>query len=207
MSHSDYGEWWKDYLDRVNKTRTSFANINQICEDTILSMIQIYSAIFESVETSLGTRKLPNYQAFVSIYYKRNVIYLQSSHILACIGFIDPSSNLNRTVYETILRGYLFIAKPEEADEYSQAIRTGKEESYQFRQGMRYIRETLYSPKTRKQHKDFYKQLCISAHADIKELRLLLNMYHCLNLTKTLMHQESISNVVIFESSRKKVLC
>jgi len=168
LSYSEHGELWKDYLNRVNKTRTSFANINHICEDTILSMMQIYSAIFESVETSLGTRKLPNYQAFVSIYYKRNVTYLQSSHILACIGFIDPSSNLNRTVYETILRGYLFIAEPKEADGYSQAIRTEKEESRQFRKSMKYIRETLYSPKTREQHEYFYKQLCISAHADIK---------------------------------------
>jgi len=159
---------WEDYLDRVNRTITSFANINQICEDTIKSMMLLYSEVFETVKTFWGTRKLPNYQVFVSIYYERNVIYLQSSHLLACIGFIDPSSNLNRTVYETLLRGYLFIVEPKEADEYFQVIRTEKEESYRFRKGVKNIRERLYSPKTGKQHKDFYRQLCISAHADIK---------------------------------------
>lgn len=163
MSHSDYGELWKDYLSKVNKTITSFANINQICENTILSMMLIYSEIFESVKTSL-----PNYQAFIAFLYKRNITYLQSSHLLACIGFIDPSSNLNRTVYETILRCYLFITEPKEADEYSQAIRAEKEKSYDRKKGVKYIREKLYSPKTCKEHKEFYEQLCILAHPSIK---------------------------------------
>jgi len=152
----------------VDKTRTSLADINQICEDTILSMMRIYFAIFESVKASSGTRKLPNYQAFVELLYKRNITYLQSSHLLACIGFIDPSSNLNRTVYESVLRGYLFIAEPNEAEEYSQAIRTGKEGLYQRSKSARYIRQKLYLPKTCKEHENFYGQLCISAHPDVK---------------------------------------
>jgi hypothetical protein len=164
----DRGRVWEDYLDRVNRTIRSFANINQICEDTIKSMILIYSEIFEMVKTSWGKRKLPNHEVFVSVYYQRNIVYLQSSHLLTCIGFIDPSSNLNRTVYETLQRGYLFIVEPQEAEEYFQVIKTEKEESYRSRKGLKYIRKKLYMTNTEEEHKSLYSQLCISAHADIK---------------------------------------
>jgi hypothetical protein len=159
---------WKDYLERVNRTIASFSVMNQVCEDTIKSMWFVNSEIFEMVKASWGMRKLPNYQVFVSIYYERNTIYLQSSHALACIGFIAPSSNLNRTVFETLLRGYLFIVEQKEADEYFQVIRTAKEEQYKHKKGVKYLRKKLYAPMTSEQHKKLYKELCISAHPDIK---------------------------------------
>lgn len=102
------------------------------------------------------------------MYYKRNIIYLQSSHALACIGFIDPSSNLNRTVYETLLRGYLFTVDQKESEEYFKVIGTKKEEQYKFNKGASYLRRKLYTPPTREKHKQLYKRFCISAHADIK---------------------------------------
>jgi hypothetical protein len=88
------------------------------------------------------------------------------------MGFVDPSSNLNRTVFETLLRGYLFIVKHEEADEYYRAIgsalKTGRDESYTPRRGMKYLRENLYTPTVSEKHKELYKILCISSHADTK---------------------------------------
>ncbi len=131
-------------------------------------MMLIHSEIFKTVETSLGKKKLPNPQVFVSIYYQRNIIYLQSSHILTCIGFINPSANLNRTICETLQRGYLFTVEPKEADDYYQVLEQEKEHLYHVQKGPSYIRRKIYSPETEKQEKDFYGQLCISAHADIK---------------------------------------
>lgn len=168
MSYSDIGRFWKYYLDRASRTIESFANINKTCEDTIESMILIYSEIFKTVETTWGKRKLPNAQVFVLIYYQRNIVYLQSSHLLACIGFINPSANLNRTVCESLQRGYLFTVQAEEADEYYQAIEKEKEDLYFRQKGPSYIRRKIYLPETEKQEKDFYGQLCISAHADVK---------------------------------------
>jgi hypothetical protein len=168
LSYSERARVWKDYLERVNRTIASFADINQICEDTIKSMWWINSEIFETVKASWGMRKLPNYQVFVSVYYKRNISYLQSSHALTCIGFIDPSSNLNRTVFETLLRGYLFIVGRKEADKYLQVMGTAAEESYTRKKGVAYIREKLYSPVTCGQHRNLYKELCVFAHPNIK---------------------------------------
>jgi hypothetical protein len=71
-------------------------------------------------------------------------------------------------VYEALLRGYLFTVEPKEADEYFQVIKTEKEELYRSKKGLGYIRRKLYLPKTEKEQKNFYSQLCISAHADIK---------------------------------------
>ena len=163
---------WGDYLGRVNKTATSFPTLNQTCENSIKAMWLINSWILDSVKVQWGLKPLPYHQVFVSIYFKRNIVYLQSSHALASIGFIDPSSNLNRTIYETILRGYLFMMEKNEADEYFQVIGTKDEDSYFFKKGMRYIRNKLYEPKAQESQKKLYKLLCISAHADIKGANL-----------------------------------
>jgi hypothetical protein len=58
--------------------------------------------------------------------------------------------------------------EPKEADEYFEVIKTEKEELYRFKKGLGYSRKKLYLPKTETQQKYFYRQLCISAHADIK---------------------------------------
>jgi len=168
LSHLEPGRVWADYLERIDQTIAVFAPLNQICEDRIKAMWLINSGVFEVVKTSWGKRKLPNYQIFVSVFYKRNIIYLQSSHALTCIGFIDPSLNLNRTVFETLLRGYLFIVEKNEADQYFRVLGTKEEESYKFKKGVSYIRKKLYTPQTSEGHKRLYKLLCVSAHPDIK---------------------------------------
>jgi hypothetical protein len=168
LSYLENGRVWVDYLNRVSRTITAFAIINQTCEDTVKLMLLINSGILEAVKVKWGKRELPNHQVFVSIYYKRNIIYLQSSHALACIGFLHPSSNLNRTVFETLLRGYLFIVDPKEADEYFRVIGTKEEDSYFFTKGMSYLRGKLYAPPESDSLKKLYKELCVSAHANIK---------------------------------------
>ncbi|MCJ7560839.1 hypothetical protein MUO79_09545 [Candidatus Bathyarchaeota archaeon] len=172
MSYLENGRVWVDYLNKASRTISSFTIINQTCEDSIKLMWKMNSGIFDAVKKQWGRRKLPNHQIFVSIYYKRNIIYLQSSHALACMGFIDPSLNLNRTVFETILKGYLFIVDHKEADEYycaiKRAIENKEDETYTIGRGVSYLRKKLYMPAMSEKHKLLYKLLCISAHSDIK---------------------------------------
>ena len=77
------------------------------------SMWRIETQLFETVG-KIGKR-LPATDVFVSIYFKKNRAYLQSAHILACCGFVNPSASLQRMVYESILRGYYFIVEPNQA--------------------------------------------------------------------------------------------
>ena len=168
MAYAELGRVWNDYLTNVNKTISLFKTANQTCEDTIKLMWLIDSRIWDSVKSRWGRRKLPNYQVFVSIFYRRNIVYLQSSHALVSIGFINPSSSLCRTVFESLLRGYLFIVEPEEADEYFRAIDTTNEETYNIKKRVSKLRKKLYSEKMSEAHGNFYKELCVSSHAHIR---------------------------------------
>ena len=168
MAYSDEVWFWADYLNRVNKTMNLFPTLNQTCESTIKLMYHNDALLLNAVKKQWGAKKLSNHQIFVSIFYKRNILYLQSSHALACIGFVDPSHNLNRTVFETLLREYLFIVDPAEADEYYNAIGKPNEFSYHSSKGMKYMRQKLYRSQMNSQMKNMYSQLCTSSHPDIK---------------------------------------
>jgi hypothetical protein len=87
--------------------------VTSACEATITSMWQMETEMLEIVGR-IGKKLLPT-DVFVSIYFKKNRAYLQSSYILAVMGFVNASASLQRTVYEAILRGYFFIVEPIEA--------------------------------------------------------------------------------------------
>jgi len=172
LPYLEDGRLWVDYLNRVSRTITTFAIINQTCEDSVKLMLKINLGILGAINKKWGKRELPHHQVFVSIFYTRNIIYLQSSHALTCMGFIDPSLNLNRTAFESILKGYLFIVEHNEADEYYRAIEHAidneEDETYSISRGVSYLRKKLYTPAMSEKHKELYKLLCISAHSDIK---------------------------------------
>lgn len=172
MSYCEQGRVWVDYLGNVDKTINRLAVINQTCEDTIKMMYLIDAKILDSVIKQWGRNKLPNDQVFVSVYYKRNISYLQSAYILASIGFISPSSNLSRTVFETLLREYLFIVDKQEADEYYQVIGTERKDLFNIRKGVKYLREKLYSDNRNQTLKKLYSLLCASSHPSIKGANL-----------------------------------
>jgi hypothetical protein len=159
---------WVDYLKNINKTINGSAILNQTCEDTIKAMNLIDAKLLNAVLKQWGRRKLPNDQIFVSIYFKRNISYLQSSYALASIGFIDPSLNLSRTVFETLLREYLYIVDPKEAEEYFQVNGTKNEEAYYSQKGVGYMRKKLYSEEMNTKLKMFYGVLCTYSHPDIR---------------------------------------
>lgn len=168
LSYLENERVWVDYLNNINKTINRSPVLNQTCEDTIKAMNLVNAKMLDAVLKQWGKRKLPNHQVFVSIYYKRNISYLQSSYVLTSIGFIDPSLNLNRTVFETLLREYLFIVDPEEAEEYFQVIGTENEDSYHRNKGAKYMRTKLYSDEMDRKMRRLYKTLCISSHPDIR---------------------------------------
>jgi hypothetical protein len=101
------------------------------------------------------------------------VIFLNASYILGAIGFYNPSRNVQRTVYETILRGYYFLVEPQEADLYYSALGTDQEKSFLARRsyyGHKFLRRKLFKDDTIEIHKKLYYLFCISAHAEIKGL-------------------------------------
>ena len=133
----------------------------------------IHNKILEKVREK--GEVLPPSHAFVSAYFRRNMVYLHSSYILGSMGFSHPSISLQRTVYETILRSYLFIVNPKEANLYYSKLQTDEEEKFLRKRrfyGHSYLINELFKPKTKDKHRTFYKKLSISAHAEIKGIFL-----------------------------------
>ncbi len=55
-------------------------------------------------------------ELFIGTYFMRNITYLYSAYECARIGNTMPSYNLQRTVLETIIKGYVFIVDEDIAD-------------------------------------------------------------------------------------------
>lgn len=161
------------------RTARTFAKLFETCEMSIVSMGIIeneLTKIFKETDEIF----LPS-EAFVISYFRRNKIYLQSAFIIGAMGFFGPSTNLQRTVYETILRGYLFTVNPDEAKQYYDNLRTKNLENFlSLRKyyGHSYLRNELYDSRSRIRAKKFYAVLCESAHAEIKGLLLDYPNYH-----------------------------
>lgn len=106
-----FSDW--NLSERAETVRTVMPELVNASQATITAIWQIESKLFERLGR-IG-KKLPPTDVFVSIYFKKNRAYLQSAHILACYGFVNPSASLQRMVYESILRGYYFIVEPNQA--------------------------------------------------------------------------------------------
>jgi hypothetical protein len=170
-----YPDVWKVYLDNVKSTAENLKQFNEKCEFIIKPMWKIFNDIDQIVK--LRGSVLPPYQQFTAIFFKRNIIYLQSAHILASMGFINPSQNVQRTVYETILRCYHFIVKNEEAVHYNSIIGTEKVDKYHIRKGASYLRKELYTSEMTEKQKVLYKELSVSVHPNIKGAWLDFPLY------------------------------
>jgi hypothetical protein len=121
-----------------------------------------------------GKMLLPS-ESFVLAYFRRNKIYLQSAYIIGAMGFFGPSTNIQRTAYESILRGYLFIVNPDEASYYHDNLSLEKIEAFlktRKHYSHTFLCKELYDSVRQLKQKTFYGILCESAHADIKGLFL-----------------------------------
>ena len=120
-----------------------------------------------------GPKELPPFQQFVSIYFSRNITYLQSAYLLAVGALCGPSRDLQRTVFETILRGYLFIVDHKEADLMYKYVekKLGKQEMVTLRKRnlwpFNFLVKRLYSRETRKQHRKVFEELSRFSHPSI----------------------------------------
>ena len=119
--------------------------------------------------------QLPPLDSFILAYFLRNTIYLHSSYVLASMGFVWPSMNLQRTVYETILRSYFFIVNPEEAALFYENLQTETYPSFMKKRhyyAHSYLCEQLYEQNSQGKERRFYEMLCVSAHAEFRGLLL-----------------------------------
>lgn len=162
---------WRFLLGRVERTKKTFSKLTDACETALKIMWLLEKEIMETAKKT-GKMLSPS-QTFVLSYSRRNAVYLQSSFILAAMAFSHPAISLQRTVYETILRGYLFVVDPTEASLYHSALRTDKEERFLREReyyGHTYLCKRLFKAGSIELHRRFYKELCVSAHAEIKGL-------------------------------------
>ena len=120
-------------------------------------------------------RELPPQKSFILAYFRRNTVYLNASYLLGAMGFNNPSRNVQRTVYETILRGYYFLVEPEEANQYYSVLRTNQEKPFLRRRkhyGHILLCQKLFKQETIELFKKIYELFCISAHAEINGVLL-----------------------------------
>jgi len=168
------GDVWEDYSEREDKTKKTFPDLTRVCEHALWSIWSMKNRLLNTIMQL--NEELPPYQQFISIYFMRNIIYLQSAYLLACGGYCAPSRDLQRTLYETILRGYLFIVNEDEANlmyEYieeliipvrKEALRKRKFWPFEF------MVEQLYLEESRKSHKRLFQELSYSSHPSIKSV-------------------------------------
>lgn len=161
------------------RTARTFTKLTESCEMSISAMGIIENELAKIFKVK-NEIFLPS-EAFVIAYFRRNKIYLQSAYIVGSMGFFGPSTNLQRTVYETILRGYLFTVNPNEAKQYHDNLGTKNLEAFlrlRRHYGHGYLCSELYNSTSEIKAKKFYAVLCESAHADIKGLLLNYPAYN-----------------------------
>lgn len=164
---------WRFFFERVKRTMQTFGALVEKSETALKAMWAVENRIME-ISKKKGKMLSPS-QSFVLSYFRRNTVYLHASHVLGTMAFSHPTVNLQRTVYETILRGYLFIVDPEEATLYYSNLRTDKEEHFLKQRefyGHSYLCKRLFKAENKEAHRKLYRALCISSHAEIKGLLL-----------------------------------
>lgn len=147
------------------------------CESALNSEKDMLRLLRANIKKIWGAKELPLFQQFVSIYFTRNNVYLRSAYFLTCGGLCGPSRDLRRTVYETLLRGYLFIVNNKEADLMNSYLNgtIGSEKLKKLRRRkfwpFRFLVGQLYTQRTRKIHKKLYEKLSRFSHPSIFAVR------------------------------------
>jgi hypothetical protein len=175
----------------TKRTANTFPELNHVCADSLSAMWIIEKQLRDAVTTNWGSKELPPYQQFVSIYFFRNLVYLQGAYLLACEGSCGPSRDLQRTAYEMIMRSYLFIADKKEATLMYSHVEGDAKSRDILRKRKFYPIEPLiskmYSPASKKAHKKLFGELSRFSHPTIQGAILDLNynaenVKDCLNM-------------------------
>lgn len=156
----------------TRRTINTFPELTRVCSDALASMWSMKKELGAILKTKWGDKELPSYQQFVSIYFFRNMVYLRGAYLLACEGSCGPSSDLQRTAYETILRSYLFMVDKSEADLlYSYLEGNAKARKILRKRNfypINFLRSELYAPSSRKLHKKIFEELSRFSHPTIQ---------------------------------------
>lgn len=183
-------------------------------------MQEITINLKDDIRSNWGSKELPPFQQFASIYFYRNNTYLQSAYLLASGAFCGPSRDLQRTVFETILRGYLFIVDNREAELMYHYIegKIAKGELATLRKRnfwpFEYVVKMLYSKDRQKKHKTLFEGLSrfshpsiLSAFKDLEysatEIEDCLNCTLCLSYGSIQMISEGFLNLLTLASKKK----
>ena len=164
---------WEINFERVKKSAEMFPELTELCDSVLDSMWDMKDRLLNVVRTQWGDKELPPSQKFVSIYFIRNIMYLRGAYLLACGSLCEPSRNLQRTVTETIMRSYLFLVNPREANLMDSLIKgTIKPEDRDFLRHRKYwsfkfLLGELYTKEIRKSFKKILHRLSRSSHASI----------------------------------------
>jgi hypothetical protein len=174
-------EFYDDLRDKVTEE-----NIEAIsnCEIVFEEIWDLFNQIID--EINLETQQYGLLEAdeqFVYLYFIRNVAYLLSSYKLHSQGLMNPARNLQRTVYEQILRSHLFIKYPDEAqllynfveseegsnekEEYGKEIRKFPRSYWSV---TRYMLPKLYDDESIQAQKTFYDIASRYSHPHFESL-------------------------------------
>jgi len=173
MSKVSFTDIQRDFIEKAKKTADLFPELVFICESSLACMWHMKREWENIMMTKWGERELPPMQKWVSIYFFRNMTYLRAAYILAREGSCSASRDLQRTIAETIWRGYLFIVDEKEARLYASLIEgTIKPEDRQTLKKRKYypfdfLLKRLYKPKTRKSFYELFSDLSRFSHPSI----------------------------------------
>jgi len=174
MNKALFSDIQRDYAKKAKKTLDTFPKLTLVCESSLASMWIMKGEWVRIIRTKWGAKELPPNQQWVSVYFFRNLTYLRAAYLLAREGSCGPSSNLQRTAYETILRSYLFIVDEKEARLYGSLIEgtIKREEKETLRKRkyypLHFLLEKLYIPKSRKSHRKIFHTLSRFSHPSIR---------------------------------------
>lgn len=164
----------RSYLSKAKKTENTFPKLTLICERALASMWTMKKQWETIIQTQWGAKELPPHQQWVSIYFFRNMAYLRAAYLLAREGSCGASNDLQRTGYETLLRGYLFIVDENEARLFYDIIEgtiepklkeaLSKRKFYPFK----FLLNKLYKSKSRKSHQKIFCELSRYSHPSIR---------------------------------------
>ena len=163
--------FWRAFEMRVRQTELKHSDETRLCTVSIDSMCNMRRILGAALTAK--AKILPPYQQFVFTYFGTIEAYLQSVYLLSCGWFYQANQDLQRTVHETILKGYLFIVENGEADlMYSYVKGTINPTAKRKLEKRRlwpfdFMCEIMYDNKTKKAHQKLYRTLSRFSHPTI----------------------------------------
>jgi len=160
------------FRTRVERTRANFPSLVKVCSEVIAFQWKIRN-LFSMRVKEPGSGESPPHQQFIMIYFARNAIYLRAAFTLAQEGSTSPCYDVLRTVFETILRGYLFALAPDEAKlmyGYIKNALTSEQQKDLKRKAFfnfDYNLKRLWDDKDIDKINQVYRQLCRFSHPSV----------------------------------------